>query len=332
MVLLKDIAREVGVSVSVVSKVLNNRLGSTGVRACTVREIHATARRLGYRKNASSMALLQGRHNVLGVYIHRLGMVGSGIIDSLLEGISEAARKHQQRQALSFYESTEEVLALCDAAHPSTMDGLLLAGIAHREVLDRLQSIRDTGLPIATVHDDPVGPGFPNAGMDQVWVGRMATEHLIERGARKIAHIVNTADRYQGYREALAAAGLPEVPSLVFPAHGRDYSHKIGEAAVKHLLANGVEFDGIVAQSDQEAVGCLNALFELGRRVPDDLRVIGIDNAPYCEFARVPLSSVSQEFHQRGFQAVEMLMAMIGGGEAESVRIAPVLHARQSSR
>lgn len=333
MASLRDIAQEVGVSVSLVSKVINNRLGTTGVSDDTVRAINRSAKKLGYRKNASAVALLQGRHNVFGVYIHRHGMAGSGILEDLLAGISAAARQFKQRQFLNFFESTEEVLELCDAAHPGSMDGLLLGGIAHKEVLDRLRGIRRTGLPIVTVHDEPVGPDIPNVGMDQVLVGRLATDHLIERGARAIAHIVNSADRFQGYRDALAAAGLPYDEARVYRGSiGRDYSHSTGESAVKAFLQRGVAFDGIFAQSDQEAVGCINALFAAGRQVPRDVRVIGIDNAPYCEFARVPVSSVSQESCVRGFKAVEMLMAMVNEQPAESLRFAPVLHPRLSSR
>jgi LacI family transcriptional regulator len=224
-------------------------------------------------------------------------------------------------------------LELCDVAHPGTMDGLLLAGIAHREVLDRLRDIRRTGLPIVTVHDEPVGPDIPNVGMDQELLGRIATDHLIARGSRAIAHIVNASGRFDGYRQSLAAAGIAYDDSRVYHTPvGRDYSHTTGETAVRHFLDRGVAFDAIFAQSDQEAVGCINMLFQAGRRVPEDVRVIGIDNAPYCDFARVPVSSVSQEFGPRGFKAVEMLMALTNGQPADSLCVAPVLHPRLSSR
>lgn len=333
MASLRDIAREVNVSVSLVSKVLNNRLGTTGVSEDTVHAIHRTAKKLGYRKNASAVALLQGRHNVFGVYIHRLGMAGSGIIDELLAGISTAALRFKQRQFLNFYESTEDVLDLCESAHPGMMDGLLLAGIAHHEVLDRLRDIRRTGLPIVTVHDEAVSDDIPNVGMDQVNVGRIATQHLLDRGARGIAHIVNSKDRFDGYRRALADAGIAYDPARVYDAGaGSDYSHRTGEAAIREFVARGVTFDAVFAQSDQEAAGCVNALCEVGRRVPDDVRVIGIDNAPFCELVRIPLSSVSQEYQARGLRAVELLMALVNGEPVASATIAPVVHPRESSR
>lgn len=331
MASLKDIAEEVGVSVSLVSKVLNDRLGTTGAGSGTVAAIRGVAERVGYRKNASALALLAGRHHVIGVYIHCIGMAGSGILEHLLGGISSMARQHRQRQMLSFFETTQELLDLCDAAHAGTMDGLLLGGLVHPEACDRILEIRRV-IPVVTIYDEPLHPGLVNVGLDQTRVARVATAHLVERGARAIAHIHNVGGRSEGYRQALADAGLAYEAARVYSAPSVRYDHETGERAVEAFIERGVAFDGIVAQSDQQAVGCINALARHGLRVPDDVRVIGVDDAPYCTFNSVPLSSVDQGFRQRGETAVRMLLDMVNGKTVHTGAIAPRLVVRESTR
>lgn len=328
---MRDIATEVGVSVSLVSKVLNNRLGTTRVSPDKLAGIRRAVTRIGYCKNVSASALKAGRHNVVGVYIHRVGMEGSGIIEELLDGISAAALQHGQRLQLSLFSTTEQICNLYEGAHPSAMDGLMVGGLPHGDSFDQLSAIHDAGLPVVTIYDDPRLPSIPNVGIDQILVGRLATEHLIAQGARRIVHIRNLDYRFRGYCEALAQAGLPYDPACVFDASELDYSHVTGERAVLAFQEKGIMFDGIVTQSDQEAVGAMNVLFERGLCVPDDVKVIGIDNAPFCKFSRVPLSSVSQNNRMQGLEAMRLILNMIDGQEVQSTTVQPLLIARQSS-
>ncbi len=330
---MKDIAERVGVSISLVSKVLSQRLGTTGVSEKTARRIREVAAELGYNRNASALALLRGRHSTLGVYIHRQGMLGSGYIDELLDGIASVAHSHRQRLSLNFYSTAKEILALSKDAHLGTMDGLLLAGIAHSETSERLSAIYRAGLPIVTLHENPFSPEIPNIGMDQDYVGQLATEHLISRGSRRIAHIVNIGARFEGYQRALRKADILYDPRLIFEVELRgDFSHEVGVAAVRELRARGVEFDAIFAQSDQEGAGCINELSAHGVRVPEDVRVIGVDNAPFCDLLQVPLTSVSQEHRKRGQLAVQAIMALIDNEPVETVSLEPVIYIRESTR
>lgn len=332
MILLKDIAREVNVSVSLVSKVLNNKMGTTGISPETVELVREAAKRLGYRKNTSAVALQNGRHNVFGVYIHHMGMPGSEIMEDMIRGISFTAWKHRQRLSLAFFESTADAVELCESAHPNSMDGLLMAGLPHDEVLGQLRAIRDTGLPVVTLYDRPVAEDIVNVGMDQVEVGRVATLHLVERGARKIAHIVNNKQRFEGYRKALQEAGIRYDEKRVFTCKTEhDYSHGTGEIAIRTFLDRGVPFDAVFAQSDQEAVGCIRALQLANIRVPEDVMVIGVDNAPYCQFVRTPISSVSQRLRERGERAVDLLMNLVNSKPAASVNFQPLVIPRVST-
>jgi len=108
MASLKSTAEDLGVSVSLVSKVLNNRLGTTCVRPELVEKIHEAADRLGFRKNMSAAALRRGRHDVIGVFVHRFGMTGSGIVEAMVDGIASEAMKSHQKQLLNFFNTTDE--------------------------------------------------------------------------------------------------------------------------------------------------------------------------------------------------------------------------------
>lgn len=331
MASLKDIADELGVSVSLVSKVLNDRMGTTGVRADLLEAIQAKAAELGYRKNTSAVALRQGRHDVIGVFVHRAGMAGSGIMEELLEGISTEAMKSHLKLLLNFFHTAGEFAELSEIVHHGVMDGLVMGGIIHPEIIETLVTIHGTGLPIVTVHDRELHDALPNVGIDQVKISRIAAEHLVAQGCRRIAHIHNRDDRTEGYRLALDAHGVEADPRWIYNAEPDDYGHTVGAKAVRSLLEQGIAFDGFLAQSDQEGVGAINALFAAGHAVPGDVRVVGIDNAPYCEFARVPLSSVSQNYQERGRMAVEMLQEAAQGGDVKSVLVEPELYVREST-
>ena len=328
---LKDIAGQLDVSVSLVSKVLNDRMGTTGASKQVVQAIRRKAIELGYRKNTSALALVRGRHDVLGVFVHHHGTAGSGIAETMLNGIAGEAHRLQQKQFLDFFITASEFRLLCRSAHHGIMDGLIVAGVRHAELRGELLRIDQSGTPVVTIYDEQIDRSLPNVGIDEAEIARVATHHLIERGCRRIAHIRTLPSRFKGYRAALEVAGISSTPELVFMAGIHDFDHTTGRRAVSDLLGRSVEFDGLVAQSDQQAMGALHALMRAGKRVPDDVRVIGVDDSPYCEFSAVPLSSVSQNFTVRGQHAVRMLMDRIEGRDVASIAIEPELRIRAST-
>ena len=291
---LVDIAKKLDISVSLVSKVLNNRLGTTGARPELIADIQRTAAAMNYQKNPSALALRQGRHHAVGVFIHRLGRPGSGNVDSLLQGLSAEAKEDGQRFILDFFEEAKEFLAFKDMMKKSVMDGVVLGGLPHEELTDVLLELQEAGLPIVTILDKQISPLLPNVSFDQVGAGRMATTHLIEQGCRKIVHIMDFEERCEGYFEALRQNDIPQREERVYREEDAEFSYERGTRGDRFWLDSNMEFDGVVAQSDEEALGVMNVLMDHGIRIPSEVRVIGLDNAPYCRFSRVPLSSISQ--------------------------------------
>lgn len=329
---LADIARSLNVSMSLVSKVLSGKMGTTGATPEAVAAIRKRAAEMGYVKNSSASSLATGRQNVIGVYIHQHGAVGSGLAEAMVMGISAEALRHQQRLMLTYYTRMEEFIEQTRAITPNMMDSLIVAGVMHEDLVPTLKRIARKGFKIVTVMDWSLSLDVANIGMNQATVGETACEHLLDRKCKRLAHINVMSDRFRGFNNALRKRGLNVSASHVYKPDpsmpGGEFGYQAGVAAVEHFLASPVRFDGIVAQSDLQAIGAMHTLLRHNIRIPEDVRVIGVDNAPYCDFSIVPLSSVSQQEYLRGTLAVRHLM---GPDDATLPEVNPVLVARASA-
>ena len=330
---LRRIAEELGISVSLVSKVLSGRMGTSGATPETALAIHEKAKELHYRKNLAAEALCTGRQNVIAVCLHHHGVEGSMIVDEMISGIATEAACHRQRLLIHYYSSAKEFRDFAPEINQSALDGIIVGGVPHEELTADLMAMQKC-IPIVTVHDIALSKSLTNVGMDQREVTRMSTLHLIDQGSKALVHIFTSDSlgdhRHEGFRRALDERGLEYRKELVIEVP--DFTYGSGERAVEMLLRQGKAFDGVVAQSDTQAVAVLNRLVLLGRQIPKDLRIIGVDNAPICRYSIVPMSSVSQEYVARGRQAVRLLVRQINGQSSSSTQVMPVLYARASSQ
>lgn len=334
MVRISDIAGELGVSRSLVSKVLSGRMGKSSVRPELAERIHARAKKMGYVPNASAKALFTGRHNVVGVFISRYGQPGSGLEEAFIDGVSGEFIKTGQRMLLQFFHDEPDFDACLAVAHRSMVDGVIVAGAHYFDLEPKLTTIMERGVPVATMFCQPMMEEIPNAGIDQMKVGLLATRHLITRGcARPIFIKVSRAEegvlRFDGYKAALAGAGLPYRPELVCAL--KTYETKALPEKIKALLESGAAFDGIVAESDRQTSVIFRELLAAGLRVPEDVKLIGVDNSPLCDFMPVKLSSVSGCDRRRAVLAVRMLNKLINGKTARDSTANPVVVAREST-
>jgi LacI family transcriptional regulator len=345
---LRDIAKDLNISVSLVSKVLSGRMGNSGAAAGMVRAIQDKAQELQYQKNRQAEALSTGRQNAIAVCIHRHGEPGSAIVEEMVEGIAQEAAIHNQRLVIQYYDTLEQFRAFAPELHRNVVDGVIMGGIGHPQLFDELRAMERRGLPAVTLLDKQFDPDIANVGISQVEVSRLATVQLIEQGCRRIAHFGEWTDapagtkkspvpatyypgldRSYGYRQALREASLKSLPELVIRVPTFGYS--AGWEAAEGLLDRGIPFDGIVGQSDHHVAGALNLLVSRGWKVPQQVKLIGVDNSPFCQYMSVALSSVSQEFQPRGRIAVRLLMEKLNGQKTSSVNLEPIVHARLSS-
>ncbi|RKX47677.1 MAG: hypothetical protein DRP64_00410 [Verrucomicrobia bacterium] len=331
MASLKDIATSLDLSIPLVSKVLNGKLGSTGCSETKQQMIFAKAKELNYRPNLVARSLRDGRTGSIGVFVHPLGAPGSDLIERLLMGISARANQFEQRLCLSFFQTDREFLNHYTATARSELDGLLLAGVAHPKLIDLYEQIERNGVPIVTLFRDTTQiSDNVNIYCSDFQIGYLPTRHLLENSCRRIAHIHSFESRYQGYCKALEEKGIQEDPSLVYTAI-ESYGADTGKAAVQHWINNGIEFDGLVAESDHQAFGAINELLAAGRRVPEDVKVFGADDSPICDLSPVPLSSVSQQLEEVGSLGIETLMKRINNKPVDSALISPALCLRAST-
>lgn len=331
MVGIADIARDVGVSMSLVSKVLSGRMGKSSVRPELAQRIHASARDLGYVPNITARALVKRRRNVIGVFFHQYGQPGSGLVETVVCAISNALAKENQSLLLKFFSTETEFAACLENAHRSVMDGVILVGSRLFGSSSAVERLARRELPVASMTTLPLFPGASSVGIDPVEVGRAATLHLLDAGCRRIVNfrISPESKRALGCRKAHEERGLALDPRLVLTTPG--YDSDATPRLVGKLLKDAIPFDGVVATSDAQAAVITRLLLDKGLRVPRDVKVIGVDNAPFCPFCPVPLSSVSGQDDQRATLAVSILLKQIAGAPAQSRALPPVVVAREST-
>jgi len=177
-------------------------------------------------------------------------------------------------------------------------------------------------------------------GTDDVSVGRMATEHLLQNGCKRVAYVggehVSTArDRLEGYRSALTAMGLPILSEyIVCWSRYDDAADVSGYRAAKELLALSSKPDGIFCSNDPSAMGAMAAILEAGLRIPEDVCIIGAGNVRYAGSLRVPLSSIDQDSALLGSRSAELALSLIAKDPVQrpkEIVLCPKLVARESS-
>ncbi|MBN2583474.1 MAG: LacI family DNA-binding transcriptional regulator [Planctomycetes bacterium] len=329
MVSQQDIADRLHLSRSLVTKVLNGNLGTTKVRPETAQAILDLAARLGYKPNPTAVSLATGRQGTIGVLVRRFGTPASRLADVLTDGISEEARLTKQKLVLTFYNNETETRCFELLTESRGIDGLLFAGRLHPRIAAELTHF--DAVPVVSVCGEPISPRVSHVAIDVQGIGYAGTRHLIERGCRRIAYIKTHEDRMRGWRLALEEASISPDESLLLQVHS--HGHDDGAAAVSHFISSGVTFDGFAAQSDVQAAGAINELLRRGIRVPEDVKVIGVDNAPFCEFFTCPITSVDPNFREAGRLAMQMLMQAIIDPTAEPrhVTVQPVVVQRRST-
>jgi len=329
-----DIAHLAGVSQSTVSRALR---ADPMVSACTRDRVLEVARQLNYHvdKNASN---LRRRHSgTLALLFFEDPTADDSAINpffhSMLGSIIRACSKHGYDLLVSFQDLLRDWHADYEDSHKA--DGIILLGygdyVVHRS---RLQPLIERGAHL--VRWGPVLADQPGVsiGCDNICGGRMATEHLLRSGRRKIAFLGEVApsspemlERYHGYRATLARAGLSADPRLQIGAISTEAS---GYEAMQALLERRVPFDAVFGASDLIAIGAMTALASAGRRVPDDVAVVGFDGIPMGAFTRPPLTTVAQDTKRAGDLLVQTLLHLIEGQPAGCVTLPPRLIVRGS--
>ena len=301
---IKDIAERAGVSFQTTSKVLR---GGGTVADATRQRIHAIAEELGYVTNDVARSLVTRRTRTIGVAV---GDLSDHIVARFVAGAEQEARNQQQSVLIvSVDTSTDGGERSLRTLLERRVDGIVVAA-PQLEVDARLGALLRGPVPVVSIHS-VAGGGVRLVGSDQQETARLATAHLLSLGHRRIGMVTGdpsrrvARSRTRGYRAALQDAGLAPDDSTV--AQG-DWQPGGGYAATVTLLDRHPDLTALYVQNDLMAVGALHAASDLGRRVPDDLAVIGCDDIPTAAHTVPTLSTVRLPFAETGARAVQMLL------------------------
>ncbi|RBY98078.1 LacI family transcriptional regulator [Blastococcus sp. TF02-8] len=303
---MQQVAAEAGVSISTVSKVINGRYG---VSAETIDHVTRVIERLGYEASLVARSLRNRRTNVIGVLV----MDFEPFSTEVLKGVAEAI--HGSGYELIAYSAGGHVGAQVgwERRSLSRLMGSLVDGAVL--VTPTVTDVQTDG-PVVAV-DPHTGPaGLPSVAADNLQGARHGVEHLIGLGHRRIAMITGRSDllsaqqREQGYREALAAAGLPVDETLIRTG---DFEADLAREAARDLLSRAQRPTAVFAANDLSALVTLQVAAELGIEVPGQLSVVGFDNIPESALAAPPLTTVQQPIRRMGVEAAAMLLGLIGG-------------------
>jgi len=301
---IKEVAEAAGVSTQTVSRVINNR---PDVAPETFERIQRIITDTGYAPNMLARSLTQGRSHILGVVAFGLEYFGPSRV---LTGIEQQAAYMGYSISLNLIHDpeTDDVDRLLYSLFSRQVDGIIWAipEVGANRAWSHASSA-ERPIPVLLVGEMAGQTSLPSIGIDNRAIGRAATEHLIAGGGRKIAIITGPVrwweaqERLTGWRDALEAHGMPVPDRLI--ATG-DWGANSGEDALYRLLDEEPELDSVFASNDQMALGVLHAAHRLGRRIPEDLSVVGVDNIAEASHFWPSLTTVDQPLRSAGALAV----------------------------
>lgn len=326
---LEAVARRAGVSRATVSRVVN---GSTTVAEPIREAVNRAVAELGYVPNLAARSLVTQRTDSIALVMPEAAtrvFSDDQVFPGIILGVSQELEAADKQLVL--------MLAGSPAGHARVeryttgrhVDGVLFASLHGADPLPgRLARL---GIPVVC-SGRPLGAAdVPYVDVDQVGGVTAAIRHLVGIGRRRIATIAGPQDmvagieRLAGYRDTVAAAGLPELVAF------GDFTRESGAAAMRQLLAEHPDLDAVFAASDLMAHAALRTLREAGRRVPDDVAVIGFDDIETAAYTEPPLTTVRQPIQEIGRQMTRQLLRLAAGETVETALVLPTELIRRES-
>jgi LacI family transcriptional regulator len=331
---MKDIARDLGVSVVTVSKVLRNH---SDISEETRERVLARIKEVDYRPNIAARSLVTGRTYLVGLVVPSLL---HPFFAEIAKSISETLRQRGYYLIISSSEEDPE-LEEQEINHllERRLDTLIVASC--RSSLDLFQRIDREDTPYILIDRSFEGLSANFVGVDDEAVGVLATQHLIDIGCRRIAHIRGPEtspgmQRLRGYRRTLERNGMKILPEYVIAEPKGDVdTRQRGAEAMRKLLQCDTRPDAVFCFNDPLAIGAMNCILDEGLRIPEDIALIGCGNLNYDDTLRVPLSSVDQRSRQIGEETARVALGILTAKRppaVENIILKPQLVVRASTQ
>jgi LacI family transcriptional regulator len=305
---IRDIARLAGVSKSTVSRVLNH---SANVDAEIRERIMRIMQEQGYVPSVAATELARGRNRLVGMLIEPT--LTWPLIPAIIQGVARVIERTPYEIVLYNSHSQEHYSQVIDRVLATNLTAGILA-VLHDQSPQRLIELHQHGWPVVLINTTAAQVDIPAVVADNVGGAYLAVRHLVEMGHRRIGCVLGSidlqclADRYEGYRKALAEAGIEIDPALVRRAA---FSTEGGAECTREFFAMDERPTAIFVCNDAMAYGVLAAAEELGWHVPTGLAVVGFDDNAFSALVRPPLTTVHQPFEEMGQCAAEMLLTLI---------------------
>ncbi len=308
MVKITDVAREAGVSPSTVSHVLN---GNRPISAHTKQLVNAAIDKLGYTPNAHAKALKSRKSGIIGFVASNITEL---FVTQIIRGVESVATPRGSH--LVFTSSAEfdyNLAETLDFLKGRNLDGIIVSyGISQKDNAEDLPSLP---FPLVTINRF-LTRSMPCILPDNLNGGIRAAEHLIEIGAERFAMIAGprnrraSTERLEGFKNTLERQGKELDESRI--RYG-DFTYRAGYDAMRDMLQQSPDFDGLFCANDHIAAGAIHAAENTGIRVPQDIAILGFDNREFTAFWPTPISTFSQPLEEMGRQSAKHLFDLIEG-------------------
>lgn len=310
-----DVAKRAEVSRSAVSLVLGGRAKEARLSEETEARVRQAAADLHYKPNASGRSLVSGRTETIGLVIRDLSLLEvDPYLLPLLNGILQRSRTEGYRVLVEGVRSGESGDPFGDLMDSGRIDGMIVENANYGD--ESLRRLIKAERPVVVLGSQGLKEEW-SVAIDDKRVGRLATEHLIQTGRTRIAHISYSASgiyaadqRRSGYLQAMSAAGLDAPAEYQVQAN---FSMQSGYEAMAGLLALQKRPDAIFASSDAVAIGAMAAIQDANLSIPNDIAVAGVDDIGAAAFNRPSLTTVTSRPYDTGALAADMLMSLMSG-------------------
>ncbi|MCD1257948.1 catabolite control protein A [Paenibacillus athensensis] len=307
-VTIYDVAREAGVSMATVSRVVNN---NPNVKPQTRKKVFEAIERLGYRPNAVARGLASKKTTTVGVVIPD---ISNSIFAEVARGIEDIANMYHYNIILcNADKKKEKEIRVINTLLEKQVDGLLFMGGVVTE--DHIQAFRTSSVPVVLCGTKDEHQAMPSVDIDHEKAAFDAVNVLIAGGHRHIAMISGTLQdpangfaRYQGYRKALEAAGIPVRDEYVRIGN---YRYESGIESTKYFLELDPRPTAIFSANDEMAIGAIHTIQDSGFKVPEDVAVISVDNIRMASMVRPTLTTVAQPMYDIGAVSMRLLTKLM---------------------
>ncbi len=309
-VTIKDIARELNISPSTVSRALKDH---PDISVDTKKAVNALADKLNYQPNIVALNLRQNKTNTIGVIIPE---VVHFFFSTVISGIEDVAYQAGYNVILAqSNESYVREVAHVKALFNSRVDGMLLSLSRETANFDHVESIISKGVPIVFYDRMYNSPTSSKVIVDDYAGAKEAVNHLITEGCKNIVHLVGapnliiSIDRLRGYKDALKENNMEVKENLIISCDSGTFEE--GKSVTQKLLSSGIKFDAIFANNDPMAMGAMVAIKEKGLKIPQDIAIVGFSNWFFGELMDPSLTTIDQPGFEMGQEAARLLIKQI---------------------